>query len=98
MAAALAGYRKGLVSAGWPDFLPYCTSERRKWSFHLVGTPFLAFKGSFQSGGAFSGRRALTIERSVMSGVVRVMNLRRTSEEAVALVSWADSWGKWKYR
>ena len=27
-----------------------------------------SISGSFQSGGAFSGRRALTIERLVMSG------------------------------
>ena len=36
--------------------------------FTLLGTPCLAFLGSFQSGGAFSSRRALTIEHFVMSG------------------------------
>ena len=36
-------YRKGLVSTGWPTLLLSCTNERRKWSFHLVGAPFLAF-------------------------------------------------------
>ena len=67
MVAVAAGYRKGLVSAGWPILLLSCTNRRRKQSFHLVGTPFL-FLGSFQSGGAFSGTRVLTIERLVMSG------------------------------
>ena len=43
MAAVAAGYRKGLVSGGWPLLLPSCTNKRRKQSFHLVGTPFLAF-------------------------------------------------------
>ena len=41
-AAVVAGYRKGLVSAGWPVLLSF-TNKRRKWSFHFVGTPFLAF-------------------------------------------------------
>ena len=45
MAAVAAGYRMGLVSAGWPVLL-----------------------SSFQSGGAFLGQKALTIECSVMSG------------------------------
>ena len=37
------------------------------------------FLGSFQSGGVFLGRKALTIEHSVMSGctVVRVVNLQK---------------------
>ena len=38
-----AGYRKGLVSAGWAVFSLSCTNEHRKQSIHLVGTPFLAF-------------------------------------------------------
>ena len=41
--SAAASDRKGLVSAGWPVLLLSCTNERRKWSFHLVGAPFLAF-------------------------------------------------------
>ena len=68
MAAVAAGYRKGLVSAGCPAPPLSCTNEHRKRSFHLVGTLFLFFLDSFQSGGAFPGRRAQTIERSVMSG------------------------------
>ena len=59
MAAVAAGYRKGLVSAGWPVLLLFCTNKHRKRSFHLVGTPFLVL-GSFQSGGAFSGRRTMS--------------------------------------
>ena len=59
MAAVAGGYRKGLVSAEWPVLLLSCMKECGKWSFHLV---------SFQSGGAFLGRRALTIEFLVMSG------------------------------
>ena len=43
MAAVAAGYRKGLVSSGWPALLLSCTNRRRKRSFHLVGTPFLAY-------------------------------------------------------
>ena len=66
MTAVAAGYRKGLVSAGWPALLS-CTNERRKWSFHLVdlGTPFLAFWAAVS-----------LEERSVIVGVVRVMNLQ----------------------
>ena len=43
MAAVAGGYRKGLVSAGWPVLLLSCTNGCRKCSFHLVGTPFLAY-------------------------------------------------------
>ena len=43
MAAVAAGYRKGLVSAGWPVLLLSCAYGRRKQSFHLVGALFLAF-------------------------------------------------------
>ena len=68
MAAVAAGYGKGLVSAGCPAPPLSCTNEHRKPSFHLVGTPFLFFLGSFQSGGVLPGRRAQTIERSVLSG------------------------------
>ena len=42
MAAVAAGYRMGLVSAGWPVLPLSCANGRRKRSFHLVGAPFLA--------------------------------------------------------
>ena len=61
MAAVAAGYRKGLVSAGWPTLLLSCANGRRK-RFNS------GFIGSFLSGGAISGWRVLTIERSMMSG------------------------------
>ena len=35
--------RKALVNARWAICLPSCTNGRRKCSFHLVGTSFLAF-------------------------------------------------------
>ena len=44
MAAVAAGYRKGLVGAGWPVLLLSCTNGRKKRSFHLVGTQLLACK------------------------------------------------------
>ena len=48
MAAVAAGYRKGLVSAGWPNLLFSCANGRKKKrSFHLVGAPFLAFLAAF---------------------------------------------------
>ena len=68
MAAAAAGYRKALVNAGWAIALFFCTNGPRKHSLHLVWAPFPTFLGSFQSGGALSGWRALTIECSLMSG------------------------------
>ena len=40
----LTTYRKGLVSTGLLVLLLSCTNKRREWSFHLVGTPFLAFR------------------------------------------------------
>ena len=67
MAAVAGGYRKGLVSAGWSVLLPSCTNKHRKRSFHLVGT-ISGLLDNFQFGGEFSGRRALTIEHSVMCG------------------------------
>ena len=69
MAAVAAGYRKSLVSARWPVLLLSCANGRRKC---MVLSPcrgsISGFLGSFQSGGAFFGLRALTIERLVMSG------------------------------
>ena len=47
MAAVAAGYRKDLVSAVWPVLLLSCVNGRRKWPFHLVGVPFLAFGAAF---------------------------------------------------
>ena len=44
MAADADGYRKGLVSVGWPFLLLSCKTKRRKQSFHLVGAPFQAFR------------------------------------------------------
>ena len=43
MAAVAAACRKALVNAGWAIVLLSCTNGFRKRSFHLVGTPFLAF-------------------------------------------------------
>ena len=68
MTAVAAGYRKGLVSTGWPALLVSCTNGRRKRSFSLCRDSISGLLGSFLSGGAISGRRVLTIERSVMSG------------------------------
>ena len=79
MAAVVADYRKDLVSTRWAVLLLSCTNKCTKRSFHLVGTPFLAL-GSFQSGGAFSGQRTLTIECLIMSECGQIMNLQRTSE------------------
>ena len=75
MAAVAAGYRKSLVSAAWPALLLSCTNGCRKRSFHLLGTPFLAYQAAFCL-------RAQPIERLVMSECVRVMNLQRASEES----------------
>ena len=43
MVSVAAGCRKAMVSAGWAVCLLSCTNGGRKHSFHLVGTPFLAF-------------------------------------------------------
>ena len=45
-----------------------CANGPRKHNFRLVGVPFLTFKATFQSGGVFSGQRALTIVCLLMSG------------------------------
>ena len=58
MAAVAAGYRMGLVSAGWPALLLSCTNGRRKLSFHRRDS-ISGVLGSFQSGGVFSCQRAL---------------------------------------
>ena len=57
------------------------------------------FLGSFQSGGAFLGRRALTIECLVMSGCGQVINLqKKILKGAMDQVSWASFCQKWKYK
>ena len=43
MAAVAAACWKALVNAGWAICLLSCTNGRRKRSFHLVRTQFLAF-------------------------------------------------------
>ena len=48
---------------------------------------------TFRSGGAIAGGRALTIESSLMMGLVKVMN---PLKEALAQVSSASSEQKWK--
>ena len=62
-------------------------------------TPPLSCTGSFQSGGAFPGRRAQTIECSVMSGCGQGHEpAKKLLKEAVDQVSRVNSWQKWKYR
>ena len=56
-----------IVNARWGILPLSCTNRPKKCSFHLVGAPF-DILGSFQSEGALSGQRALTIERLLMSG------------------------------
>ena len=57
------------------------------------------FLGSFQSGGAFLGQRALTIECSVMSGCDQGHEpTKKLLKEAVDQVSQANSRQKWKYK
>ena len=98
MVAVASGYKKGLVSTGWPVFLLSCTNERRKWSFHLVGAPFLAF-------------RRLSVWRYVLwsEGLDYWMlanewvwsgswTCKELLKEAVDQVSRANSWQKWRYR
>ena len=43
LADSAAACRKALVNTGWAICLLSCTNRRRKCSFHLVWTPFLAF-------------------------------------------------------
>ena len=56
-----------VVETPWSMPLFSCTDRPRKYSFHLVGAPF-DILASFQSQGALSGWRVLTIECSLMSG------------------------------
>ena len=48
MAAVVAGYRKGLVSDGWPVLLS-SANECRKRSFHLVGNSISGFQATFSA-------------------------------------------------
>ena len=90
MAAIAAGYRMGLVSAGWPVLLLSCTNKCRKRSFHLVGTPFQT---------AFSlEERSLEEGPDYWMSNEWVMNLQKTSKEAVDQVYWANCQQKWKYK
>ena len=60
---------------------------------------FSGFLGSFQSGEAFLGRRALTIERSVMSRCGQGHEpAKKLLKEAVDQVSRANFRQKWKYK
>ena len=98
MAAVAAGYRKGLVSAGWPVLLLSCTNERRKWSFHLVGAPLLAFSAAF------------SLEEHSLDGIPDYWMLgnewvwsgswtcKELLKEAVDQVSQANSRQRWKYK
>ena len=57
------------------------------------------FLGSFQSREAFLGRKALTIELSVMSGCGQGHEpAKKPLKEAVDQVSRANSRQKWKYK
>ena len=53
--------------------------------------------GSFQSGEAVAGRRALTIVCSLMSGCGQGHELRESMKEPLAQVSSTSSQQKWKY-
>ena len=67
MAAVAAGCRlcrKALFNARWAIVLLSCTNRPRKHSFRSISD----ILGSFQSRGVLSGRRALTIERLLISG------------------------------
>ena len=67
MAAIAAGCRKALANARWAILLS-CTNRPRKPLLLPCRSSISDILGSFQFGGALFGRRALTIERSLMSG------------------------------
>ena len=95
MAAVAAGYRNGLVGAGWPTLLLSCMQKTvlspRKDSIS-------GFVGSFQSGGVFCGRRALTIKCLVMSRCGQGDKpAKEVLKEAVDHVSRANSCQKLKH-
>ena len=99
MAAVAAGYRMGLVRAGWPVLLLSYTNECRKQSFHLVGALFLAFQAAFSLEECFLGQRVLTIERSVMSGCGQGHEPGKNffTENASTKISMSASRGQWTY-
>ena len=83
MVAFAAGCRKALVYG-----------QVGAWVCETFLLPCRGFiSGSFQSGGALSGWRSLTIEHSLMSGCGE-----GHEEISVAQVSRANSQHKWKYR
>ena len=63
-AAALAGFRMALVGTGW-TFSHLASTNRCRDTSLFIGTPFP--KGSFQSNGAFTGKKALAIESLLKS-------------------------------
>ena len=67
VAAALAGCRTALVGTGWTISHFISTIGCRNHSSPLVVAPFSGTVGNFQSRGAFTGWRALTIERLLIS-------------------------------
>ena len=67
MAAALAGCRKALVGTGLGISLFFDTNGRVKKEKCLFRSSMSGTVGSFQSGEAFTGQRALTIVSSLMS-------------------------------
>ena len=69
MVAVAAACRKALVNDEWPICLLSCTVYRMLLS-PCRDSISCNFK-QFLSGGAFSGWRALTIERLLMSGCVQ---------------------------
>ena len=62
MAGTLAGYKKALVCTGW------AISHACRKALYLCRNSISATADSFQSGKAFTGRRALTVVSSLMSG------------------------------
>ena len=71
MAAGLAGCRKALVGTGLAIFFLFYTNGRRYGSSASFRGSISGTVGSFQSGEAFTGRRALNIVSSLMTGCGR---------------------------
>ena len=68
MVAVAAGCRKAPVNARWTILLHCCTNGPKKILLSNCRGSMSDILGSFQSGEVLSGRRALTIECSLMSG------------------------------
>ena len=66
MAAALIGYRKALIDTGWAISLLLTQTDVDKAPLHFRSS-ISGTVGSFQSGEAFTGWRALTIVSSLIS-------------------------------